>query len=361
MRRYIPLALALVAAPAAAAAAQSIGDSYLRAGPQYVQYTFKEPVNEKVSELAIPLFFVVPFTPQFTMDLGTAWASTHSEIGGTKSDISGLTDTQLRANYTFGADFVVLTAGLNLPTGQSLVKPAQQAAAIRVGSDFLAFPIPSMGTGFGFTGGLAIAKPVGSWNVGAGASLRKSSAYDPFQDGAGTAYHYQPGNEYRVRVGADRTVGTGRLALGVTYSAFGDNVANGSAYNTGNRLITQGSLTNALGPADLTLAAWDIYRASGTLADNSPLGYDNIANMYVGLGFHAGSATFEPNVELRNWQQEGMLPSTMYRGGLRTQFRVGALVVSPGASYAIGKLATTAQSANMNGFQAVLSGRIGGN
>lgn len=360
MRRLIPFALALVATPAAA---QSIFDSGLRAGPQFTQYSFTAPVDEKISEFTVPLFAVVPLTRGFTMDVGTAYAATHAEVAGVASDISGLTDTQLRANYTFGADFVVLTAGVNLPTGRSRVGPDEQAAAMRIGSDFLAFPITSMGTGFGATGGVAVARPLGSWNVGFGASFRKSAAYDPFQDNNGALFHYQPGNEYRVRLGVDRTVGTGRMMLGVTYSAFGNDQANGSLYNTGDRLISQASVSSAVGGVELSVAAWDLYRASGTLTDQTAVGADNIANLYVGLGARPGGALIEPSVEVRNWQQEGNLPSTMATFGLRTELGLGALTMSPMASYSTGKLAGGAAAgslANLSGFHVILAARIGG-
>src|SRR6185503_17156813 len=109
--------------------------------------------------------------------------------------------------YTLGTDFVVLTAGVNIPTGQSTVNVDQLAAAALIGNDFLAFPISNMGTGFGATGGIAVARPAGDWNFGAGISVRRSSQYDPFSPTGGVLLHYQPGNEYRARLGLDRAVG----------------------------------------------------------------------------------------------------------------------------------------------------------
>ena len=75
-----------------------------------------------------------------------------------KSELSGLTDTQVRANYTFGQDLVVLTAGVNLPTGSSTVAAEELEAASLIGSDFLTFPISGFGSGLGFTGGVAFAR-----------------------------------------------------------------------------------------------------------------------------------------------------------------------------------------------------------
>ena len=228
-----------------------------RIAPQFHSYTVSAPSNLKVNEFAVPMFAWVPLTPSLTIDIGTSYARSHVEqttFGNkTTSDIAGLTDTQIRANYVLGHDFIVLTAGINLPTGQSRVKADQVVAAGLIGSDFLGFPISNMGTGFG-TGGIALARPLGEWSLGIGVSVRRSSQYEPFDVGGGPALHYQPGNEYRARVGVDRPVGTGRATLGVTYSAFGNDQLAGSVYNTGDRYITQFGLNNSFGGGELSPA-----------------------------------------------------------------------------------------------------------
>ncbi len=367
MRCFIPVALAL---SAGALQAQSIWDAGGRVGPQFVQYQLKSPVNQTISEFVLPVFVVIPVSPSFTFDVGTAYTSARvSAIGGpdtAASQINGFTDTQIRGNYTFGNDFVVLTAGVNLPTGRETAKPAEQLAAGRIGSDFLAFPITTMGTGFGGTFGLAVARPMGDWNVGFGGSVRKSAAYDPYEDSKGARLHYQPGDEYRARLGLDRGVGTGRFVLGLTYSKFGNDQAGGSIYNTGDRYVTQMSLTNNLAGTDFTLATWDLYRASGTLADGTPVGFDNVANALVALGFHPGGILVEPNLEVRNWQRDTFLPSTLVTAGLRMDFLIGGFGVTPSAGYTFGRLAAPGASgasqtfADIAGFRAVLSVRFGG-
>src|SRR5438874_1437619 len=107
MRRLIALSLLL---GAETLSAQGFFDSSIRTGPQFYSYTIHGA--EKVSELAFPVFVVVPVTTHFTMDLGTAYASadldrTNSNQTHSKSTVSGLTDTQLRGNYSFSGDLFV--------------------------------------------------------------------------------------------------------------------------------------------------------------------------------------------------------------------------------------------------------------
>src|ERR1700759_5165623 len=86
-----------------------------RIAPQFNSYDIKSPANIKISEFTLPVFVLVPVTSHLSFDVGSSY--THAEVentsGTTKttSSVSGLTDTQIRGNYTLGTDFVVLTAG----------------------------------------------------------------------------------------------------------------------------------------------------------------------------------------------------------------------------------------------------------
>ena len=371
MRSLLPLALAAVVAPSLGA--QSIFDSELRLAPQFIQYSIKAPNDEKISELAIPVFVSIPFGSRFTFDVGTSYARARVTSGSATSEVSGLTDTQLRGNLSLGTDFVVLTGGLNLPTGKSTVDLDQVTAAGRIGSDFLAFPISNLGTGFAVTGGVAVARPIGDWNLGFGGSVRRSAEYQPFNQ-PGTTLKFTPGDEYRARVGLDHLLGNGRLSLGVTYSAFGDDVAGTSVYNTGNRVIAQGVLTNNLMGNDLTIAAYNVFRATGNYANGDPAGRENIANVYVGMGFPMLGTVVEPSVEGRQWLQNVPTATattlvshvqSSYLGTftLRTRIGLGNIAAFPSVGYTLGTLAVatpanTAVHADMTGFRAQLAVRI---
>lgn len=373
MRRTIlfPAAAGAAAALALAAplGAQSVWDATGRLGPQVIAYDIKAPISQKITEFVVPVYVLVPVSESFNFDIGTAWASAAvTSPGVPNSELSGLTDTQIRANYTVGTDFIVLTAGVNLPTGKSTALPDQQAAATRIASDFLLFPITGFGTGAGGTGGIAMARPLGDWNVGVGVAVRHSVAYDPFQDVNGARLHFQPGNEYRARVGVDRPYGTGRISLGLTYSKFGNDQANESVYNTGDRYITQASISNSVGNADVTVAGWDLFRAAGRLADQTRTGRENIANAGVAVAFHAPSGmVIEPSVEGRVWTQSQLDPTlgaipTSYMGtaGVRLNWDFGGYAVSPFVGYTVGQIGSAAGASSMTGLRATLAIRLGG-
>jgi hypothetical protein len=364
-KRRLVLALALAAIQPLHA--QSIGDAGARAAPQVHSYTIGAPSSTTVRELSVPLFVLVPLSRALTVDLGTSYARAHVEqttSGKTEtSDIAGLTDTQVRATYIIGDDFVVLTGGVNLPTGQSRVTPEQQPAAGLIGSDFLAFPISSMGAGFGGTGGVAIAHPFGGWNVGGGFSIRRTAQYDPFDTGGGPSLHYQPGNEYRARLGADRTIGSARAMVGFSYSTFGNDDLAGSIYNTGNRYLSQLSFDDAAGPGRITIAAWNLFRDAGTMLDSIAIGRENIANAALSYDVPAGNTLLEPNIEGRVWSQSQAATSLLATVGVRAQLSVGGLTILPGVGLTTGRVASqdaggVNEMASLSGWHATLAVRL---
>jgi hypothetical protein len=365
MRRLfcIPLLLS-----ASALSAQTLPwDASVRLAPQFHSYDIKIPFNEKISEFSFPFFVVVPVMPALSVDVGTAFAMatltrrtrdlTTGAITTSKSELSGLTDTQIRANYTFGQDFVVVTAGLNIPTGSATINPGELEAATRIGSDFLMFPISGFGSGFGATAGVAVAQPMGSWNAGFGASVRQSGEYEPFRNTAGTAMKFQPGPEYRARIGLDHPYGTGHMSFGLTFSKFGDDKANAATSNSGDRYIAQFAMNSSLKTGvDYSFVVWNLYRTSGTLIDGSTAPVGNIANAMMTFGIRApGDVGIEPSIETRFWAQDQTKSSFLGTLGMRFFVNRGGWAVVPGFGFTLGSM----ESATLNGYKATLGIRLG--
>jgi hypothetical protein len=367
-------ALAAGAAPLSPAGAQSLLDRTVRTGPQYIRYDIgKGGAKRSISELAFPIAVVVPIGSRLNFDLATAYARAELSGAAPKSTINGLTDTQLRANYTLGDDRMVLTLGLNVPTGQATLEEDEELSAGLIGNDFFAFPISNMGTGFGGTGGVAYAQPVGAWNLGVGASVRRMGAYD-----YNARTRFQPGDEYRVRVGVDRPLLTGRAALGLTYFAFGDDEAGTFTYSTGDRLVGQGAYSFPWRQADVFISAWNLLRfqaeqevATSTQGAMTP--WENITNFGASVSFRTfANATLEPNVELRHWVRDnevtfdgGQRAGTMALLGVRTRADLRGVTLYPSVAYALGSISNTDPTTGVNttsdrlgGWRLVLTARV---
>jgi hypothetical protein len=357
------LAVAAIAAGVvlpAGAEAQGLADAQLRGAPQFISYSIElGGAKTSVSQFAIPIAFSLPLTTQLTFDIATAFANASVDAGGgATSKISGLTDAQARLNYTLAGDAVVVTAGLNLPSGQYKVAEDKIGAAGQIGNDFLAFPVSSFGNGFAATGGIALARSAGDWNLGAGASFRKSMEFDAFEAGSSTV-QFTPANEIRFRVGGDREIGGGRMMLGLIFSKFGEDTCDGgdcgiaSTYATGDRIIVQGAVDVPVGERRLYIGGWFLRRGEGEqLGGISPA--SNIENVQVALGMNVGTLFIEPSVELRMQQISGGTGSTIVYGGLRSRFTGGAFELSPSVAYGVGSLG----DADLSGLKVGLTIRL---
>jgi hypothetical protein len=354
-------ALAMMASPAHA---QLPFDATARLAPQLVSYRIAAPVDERITEFAVPLFVAVPLGRSLVLDVGTAYAQTEVVSGAFKSSIDGLTDTQLRLSYTTRNENIVLTGGLNLPTGRATAQASELLAASRIGSDFLDFPISNMGTGFGVTAGIAFAHSFRNWSVGLGGSARRTGSYEPFRLGD-TTFRYQPGDEYRVRIGADRPVGAGQVMLGLSYSTFGADELGGSIYNTGDRYVGQFSYSRPTALGMMSLGVWNLYRSEGERAGGLRAPWDNIANLSLSLGLPMGAASLEPTLQLRSWWQgveaSGAAAartdqSTLGELGLRVRLPVAGLFIVPGVSGTVGQVRdATGETASLTGYRGILT------
>lgn len=353
--RRLAVAAALGLTLPAALRAQEAGVIATRAAAEMVSYTLKANGSEKtISQLVTPIAVVVPIGERFSFDIATAYASSKVEVKGdtaAPSTISGLTDTQLRGSYVLGQDAVVLTAGVSLPTGQSTANAKQFAAAQNISNDFLLFPIGTMGAGFGATGGIALARPFGAWNVGLGGSYRHSADFAPYEYNDGQKAHYQPGNELRARVGVDRSFGASSAMLGATYSSFGDDKSAGATFNTGNRLVFQGAYSTTVRNVGYSLNGWNLTRTHGTRADGRAAPFENVTNVALSASFAAGGVSLEPMLEARHLARGAVAAGTsassepkgsgqMETAGLRARWNVGSFQFAPGASFSTGKLLT---------------------
>ncbi len=279
-------------------------------GAEFYGVSFSPGLGAKsVSEFAVPLGVAIPVGTRLSFDAGTYVVSAQrkAETGETAT-ISGLTDVSLRAGYQVVPDAVALTVSVNLPTGQASLDGDQLLVAGATATDLIPFPVTSFGSGFNVTSGLAVAVPVGGWALGAAGSFRYNGDYEPLAD---TAITLTPGAEYRLRLGADRIVGQGRVSFGVTYSTFSRDEFGVDQVNGGQRFITQASWSFPVGNHNVSLFAWDIARSADSTATGSttvPGAKENTVALGAITSLRLGRHTLRPALEYRrSWRGETTL------------------------------------------------------
>ena len=286
---------------------------------------------KSASQWRIPVVVVTPVGRKISVDLTTNFVSGHVENYGSGSQtLTGLSDTQLRLLYTMGRDRLVTSVSLNLPTGKQLDSLTQFQVAGTVGSNYLAFPVSTIRTAFGVTGGVAYARALGGWNIGLSGSVRYLGSYSPIRSDTGT---YDPGMEFRVRSGVDRLVGqNSRVLLGLSVSTFSSDDCTGAVicagkYQPGVRFIGEFALVRVVGRATLTLAAWDFYRTAGDTNNvSNGATKENILNTELRVAYPVSPRlTLEPMVGFRQWNPADSIGG--FRGG---RLKSGALTARLG-------------------------------
>jgi hypothetical protein len=332
-RRLLPvLAAALV--PASLLAQGPAASTTLLGGVEVRGLTFQSGLGVKsVMEISVPIAAVWQASPRFSLDLGGHYATvTRKDETGASVSISGPTDIQARGVYQIIPDVAVLTVAVNLPTGTAKLTPAQIPVANLIASDMIPFPVANFASGFNVTSGLALAVPVSGWALGLAGSYRANGTFTPISDTGAAGQSYKAGGEFRLRFGADRIIGQGRVSLGVTFSSFGDDeFGNSPLFQSGNRLISQASWSFPIGNVGLGVYAWDMYRAAGSVIINGTnTEKRNVLTLGAVGSVQMGRSVLRPQLEFRDYTTGlclGAVSNSMCAGG--KLFSVGTRLQLP--------------------------------
>jgi hypothetical protein len=244
---------------------------------------------KSTSAISVPLSGSVALGGRWTLDVSTAYSNgsvalrgNDAGLGRDKYSLSGLTDVRTRLVGHVAGDNVTVTVGANLPTGHTSLDQEQFAALRVLAAPALALQTPALGTGFGATGGIVLAKQLAAWAWAFGASYELRRTYTPVSFATGApAPDINPGDALHLSLGADGLVGRNGMTVALTTDLF-----------TEDKLETTGpaavDVTTRLGPIftvdwqlriaatslrELTLYAVDRYRTpysrGGTRVDES--------------------------------------------------------------------------------------------
>lgn len=318
MRRIAIISGVLLAA-ALPAAAQNVRAT-IGAGVVYETYRFSDAEDLDIDALdlmSVPVGATIAFSRRVSLQITSAWARGElKRPNGSTSEISGITDTDVRLSATLGRDVVTLTAIAQLPTGVSELTDDEVDAAGMFAADVLPFRITNWGAGGGFGLSTAFARPIGEYAVGLAVGYVVAREFEPIADGGPM---YRPGDQLHVRGAIDRTFGTsGKASLAVTYQRFGDDESDGqNLFRTGDRIQGVGSYAFALGPAASGLVyAGYLHRARGEFVITNDF-EPSRGLFFAGAGARlpAGTAVLQPGIDVRAQGGDGTTGYTLGLGG----------------------------------------------
>jgi hypothetical protein len=333
-RRTLALALLLAALPAPALAQGA--PSVTAGGGTYLEtYDFLDPTLigvRRISLLSVPLAARSALVGNTAVELrgafGRAWME---RVDGTEVSLAGLTDTELRLSAAPLGDRVLLSAGVLLPTGNSSHAPEQADLAGMIAADLLPFRMSNWGSGGGAGLVSSFAAPVGDFGVGVSVGYTVGREFEPIRDGQ---LAYRPGDELRLRLAIDRTIGSsakGSVVLGMQRYRD-DRFAGETVFEPGNRVEAVGSLAFAVGDVSNGLAYAGIqHRGAGRLTvPDVVTPAQSLLLTGIAARVPRGGATFVPGVDVRLFRREdGIGQGHLTSVGAAFEIPAGGVVVIP--------------------------------
>lgn len=178
-----------------------------------------DSLSETFTQFTAPVAGFVPLQDNFEARFYIANAFNTLSIDETDTKVSGLGDVRLQLNHSFADDQLLLSGGVNLPTGKKKLDPETDRAVLEVLSqNYLSFPVRGLGEGFGFNilaGGAATA---GNIRYGASVMYQYNGAYEPYKDEG----DYNPGDFISATASADIDMDNTALTANVIFTTFTD-------------------------------------------------------------------------------------------------------------------------------------------
>ncbi len=233
------LGLMLTVASAADAQERLVGARSIMLAPVFEMWSFsgdlRQPVDDgadslligDASQWSLPISVFIPMGARWSVDVAAAYASSEVTLGEGAEErtfsLAGPTDTRVRVTGRFANDNVLLTFGLNAPTGSTSLDNDEIAALRIVGAPAIGAQIPTLGTGLGGTAGVVFARPVGDWAWAFGASYEMRSEYAPLAVVGGIAApDFNPSDVVHVSLGTNGLVGRHEMTLGFSADLFAE-------------------------------------------------------------------------------------------------------------------------------------------
>ena len=220
--------------------------------------------NLSLREISVPVNFIWPVSSRLSIDLATGSGFAQVDRGASNS-LKGLTDTKVRVSYIAGEEKLLLTAGVNTPTGRTELDGEEQLVSAFLAQNVLGFRAPNFGQGLDISLGAATAARLGEtvWGLGVGYLLK--GEFTPLEGGA----DYTPGSELSLTAGLDRKImdGDGKLTLDMVYTLYGEDELGGEKiFQSGSKILVR-----ALGRFRPGATDWQMQLVERSKAPNTQL------------------------------------------------------------------------------------------
>ncbi len=188
----------------------------------------------RIEQFSVPISLALPIGTAWTIDLQSAFTSSRltwkprSGAGGEEAEVtsslSGPTDVRIRATGRLFNDVLVLTTGVNVPTGKTGLSASDLTLLRAIAAPALALGAPPVGIGPGGTAGVVLTQEVDGWAVAVGGSYELRGKYQPIAalTAGSPSTNFKPGSVIRGSLGIDGLAGMNRLSVTTAIDFYSD-------------------------------------------------------------------------------------------------------------------------------------------
>ena len=222
------VALVVTFAFGSAVQAQIVYGQPTAGGAQVVYSNWKmerDGTEATISQFFVPVTGFVPIQDNFEVTFFAASSGSSLEALDETMDLNGLSDIRMQANHSFAEDHLLLSVGLNLPTGKKELSLADEYFVLQtLALNYIELPSRRLGEGFGFSimGGGATVLGEGI-RGGIGLMYEYIGEYTPYEGGG----DYDPGDMISFNGGVDIERGAWLWAVEGVYSIYLDDKSDG--------------------------------------------------------------------------------------------------------------------------------------
>jgi hypothetical protein len=197
-----------------------------------------EDINDAIVESTFPIEIVYPILENLNLQIDHFPAI--SKFG--KADMSGLSDTWIRASYGLAENSVLASLGIGVPTGRTELDDSELIMARLLSVQPFKFQLPVFGQGFTVSAGVIYAMPINNeLTFGAGLNFVYRNGYK-----FSTAFSakYDPGEQIGTNLGLDYKI-TENISsnFDVMFNYYtADKMKNAEVFKSGFRISTQAGL-----------------------------------------------------------------------------------------------------------------------
>jgi hypothetical protein len=234
------------------------------------------------TQLSVPVSASVLFGQRWQLGLTGAFASSTVKLDVadptlrlTEYSLSGLTDLKVSLTAHLIPDQVMVTVGVNAPTGTTELDGEELEAARILGAPALGLQVPALGTGTAGTAGIILARQLGGWAWAAAGSYEYRGTYAPIVLSAGIPTpDFNPSDAAHLSLNGDGLIGQHGMSIGVGVDFYSkDNLEFGGR---GDESTTQ------LGP--IITADWQLRLASARFRELTLFVSDRFRTEYKSAG-----------------------------------------------------------------------------